>query len=424
MNKKEFVYYILNRLNEAGVDICVLSLNSTGEIDLSTDVDIISMNYPIKKVIKLIKEFARNAGWLLVNVFKHSGAGVQLYFYHSDEYISLDIYSKYWCNEKIRINFNRNFKTIKNNNYFIPTNESEFKYLLLKRLSKNSIEQKHYERLFALASNIKINNSDISYYLGEDKSRRIIEYLSNKKKLDPEIINVCFYSMKRKVFEKFTHLVLNIPRIINRILNPTGIFIVFIGPDGSGKSSLVEAFSDRIQVIFRNVYIFHWRPMFLPEMILGRNKFNNTNPHQFKEWTPIFSYIKFIYYLIDFILGYYIKILPAKIKSSAIIFDRYYYDFYFDLKRYRLKLPISLITFFNIIIPKPDLVFSIIADPAIIIRRKNELSLNILQKQNEIITKYFNNNKNSYIVHNDRTLDITLSELKIIILKYLEKKFK
>ena len=66
---------------------------------------------------------------------------------------------------------------------------------------------------------------------------------------------------------------------------------------------------------------------------------------------------------------------------SVLIFDRYFYDYIIDPVRCRIDLPKRLLEWWRLIIPEPDLVLCLGADPGIIHVRKPELPLDEVKRQ-------------------------------------------
>src|SRR5439155_20668624 len=66
-------------------------------------------------------------------------------------------------------------------------------------------------------------------------------------------------------------------RRIRRWLQPTGIFLVVLGPDGVGKSTLVEQLVEKLGPAFRRHRVFHFRPeLTKPQVETGLRV---TDPH-------------------------------------------------------------------------------------------------------------------------------------------------
>lgn len=163
-------------------------------------------------------------------------------------------------------------------------------------------------------------------------------------------------------------------------LNPNGVFIAVMGPDGSGKGTLIEAVKEDVEKLLgSNVLICHLRPHLLPSLgslLLGRIEDGSpvTNPHAKKPSSVFVSTLRVAYYTLDYMIGYWFLIRPhLGRKYIAVIFDRYYYDYLIDQKRFRVSLPRWIISFFKVFVPTPDAVIFLSADPETIFARKPEL---------------------------------------------------
>jgi len=157
-----------------------------------------------------------------------------------------------------------------------------------------------------------------------------------------------------------------------------GLCIAFFGPDGAGKSAVIEALKLAPGPPFSAVVQFHFRPMF------GRQEDRPpvTDPHAETPRSTLLSCAKLIYWLLDCWFGYFIAIRPARRCSRLVIFDRYYPDILVDPLRYRL--PASSLRFATWLVgfaPQPDLCVLLEAPAEVVQRRKNEVSLAESQRQ-------------------------------------------
>lgn len=169
---------------------------------------------------------------------------------------------------------------------------------------------------------------------------------------------------------------------------PNGIMVAVIGPDGSGKGTLIREVSDYLsKFLHLNIFPCHLRPDLLPSLgdPLGRHARTGepvANPHAKKPRGMLISVIHLAYYTVDYILGYWLRIRPRLgRKYIAAIFDRYFYDYFVDNFRFRISLPGPVIKFFGLFIPKPDVVILLSAEPEIIRRRKPELPVSEIRRQ-------------------------------------------
>lgn len=171
-------------------------------------------------------------------------------------------------------------------------------------------------------------------------------------------------------------------------MRPNGVTVAVIGPDGAGKGTLTETVSRYLsgQLHFSTV-VYHWRPGLLPSLrglLLGQKDDDGpvTNPHAKESSGLILSLLRLAYYTVDYVIGYWLLVRPyLGRKCIATIFDRYYYDYLIDPARYRISLPPWIVKALGMIVPRPNLVILLTADPEEIHNRKPELPLIEIQRQ-------------------------------------------
>jgi thymidylate kinase len=157
-----------------------------------------------------------------------------------------------------------------------------------------------------------------------------------------------------------------------------GLCIAFFGPDGIGKSAVIEAMKLAVGATFSSVVQFHFRPMF------GRREDRPPvlDPHAQTPRSLLISSVKLIYWLLDCWYGYFIAIRPARRRSGLVIFDRYYPDILVDPARYRLPASsLRIASWLAALAPRPDLYVLLDAPAEVVQRRKHEVSLPESQRQ-------------------------------------------
>lgn len=149
--------------------------------------------------------------------------------------------------------------------------------------------------------------------------------------------------------------------------------IAILGTDGSGKSTIISELKKEIN----NISYFHLRPRFFSNISqIGKPEAENhvvEDPHAAKPHRFPKSIISFFYYLLDYTLGYFINIFIKK-KDNLVVFDRYYYDYFVDKKRFRTSLSDRWFSFWELFIPKPKYVFYLDGTPELFLSRKREVS--------------------------------------------------
>lgn len=196
-----------------------------------------------------------------------------------------------------------------------------------------------------------------------------------------------------------------------------GFSIAFLGPDGSGKSTIISGLL-ATDFPFERTDYFHLKPLRQKE---GKEDTVVQDPHKFAPYSALKSYIKLIVFIIQYNYGWVSTINPLVNKSSLIIFDRYYDDLLVDHKRYRYGGSMSIAKWVSNMIPKPDLYFILTAESDIIYQRKQEVSITELKRQIKGYRDLVDGEQ--YIdINVSRTPQEIVSQIRGFILKNLNEK--
>mgnify|MGYP000044156023 CR=1 FL=1 len=155
--------------------------------------------------------------------------------------------------------------------------------------------------------------------------------------------------------------------------------IAFLGPDGSGKSSVIEGIRDKLNRMGIHQRLMHWRPYGLK----GREDLGIPvgDPHSAKPRGVFQSVAKLGMLWCDWWIPSLTVLLHARAKTSVVISDRYYNDLLADPVRYRYGASVRLARFVFRYFPKPDLVFVLTGTAEVIHPRKEEVTIDELRKQ-------------------------------------------
>ena len=219
-----------------------------------------------------------------------------------------------------------------------------------------------------------------------------------------------------------------------RIFQHPGYVIAVLGTDGSGKSTIIDAITPWLDEAFHNgVKYYHLRPNLLPDIavLLGKRTKDEchpavaSNPHIYKPSGFLGSISRLLYYLLDYSIGYFFKVWKQiALHSKVIIFDRYYYDYYFDAWRYLISLPYWILRIGEVFVPKPDIILCLGGDPEIIYSRKPETTLAEVTRQTEELKRFAARRSNAVWVDTTQPIENSILEVKRAILSTLSKRFK
>ena len=181
----------------------------------------------------------------------------------------------------------------------------------------------------------------------------------------------------------------------NYLCTNTGFVIGFTGPDGVGKTTVIEMLIERLGGVFRTAHSYmHFRPMLfgnLGEVAhsagLKREVDRNYNdPHRGKKVGVVNSLVRLAYYSVDYIVGYWLKVKSQIRITRLVVFDRYYTDVICDSRRSRIFLNYKFLYWFGrVFVPQLDYNVLLTASVETVLARKQELKREGIERINEKI---------------------------------------
>jgi thymidylate kinase len=191
-------------------------------------------------------------------------------------------------------------------------------------------------------------------------------------------------------------------------LRPRGLFVVFLGPDGSGKSSttdlLAEMLGAQSNVLpVHRVYLGSGTPLLPTRKLMRRVHASRRaqNREHVRDVRPR-RLRGALHVMADEIVRYWLQVWPRLSPHSIVLADRYAYDVL------RINNPTVRRRWFRrlatAIIPSPDIAFFLEGDPAAITARKHELTLAETIRQQEAYRELVG------LVPGFRSLDLTIRD--------------
>lgn len=437
MTKTDCLKNLFQYFYNENIGYCVVGDSSELPKVIPSDIDIVIDSNSFVSILILMKNFAKQHDLWITQCLKHEC--VAYYFTiswksKSGEMLSInpDICSSYYRNGRKYLDADELINSCieavgykgELKGFNIPAPCAEFSYYFAKKIDKGELTSKHVTHLKdqwrsdPAGSSMKIHRlfpCDISDEIVELIStgnwssivQRIEKYRNSLHSHNTIKINDRLRDVKRK---------------IGRIFNPTGLCVVFLGPDGSGKSSVIDEVLPVIEPLYRKKKYIHLRPK------LGYNDSRSsgqvTNPHAQEPRSIAVSLLKIIYFFFDYTFGYFLKIRPMLVRSTCVVFDRYYYDLLVDPRRYRYGAPMSFASLVGKLIPKPDLIILLDAPADVLQKRKQEVPYQESSRQRDEYLKLVQIMDNGVVIDASQPLDKVASDVVETIIEKMASKTK
>ena len=390
------------------------------EASTENDVDILFRKQDFLVIEELLKTFCNLNGFKIVQIYHQEVYAKNVFLYNPEnqKILNLDIYGLFHRNHVVYFSEDEIFN---NKTFYKGINilaiHQEFFHYFLKKITKGDLEENVFLYLKMLLLKDEVNCTKVleSHLVKTDEkikeafltdaiaaiNQNKKAILSDLKKGKPGLI----YWIKDKI------------RILKRILNPTGISIAFLGPDGSGKTTIINGLVNS-NLPFRQTNYFHLKPIENSDKKITVT----SDPHKFKPYNKLKSFVKLCYFFYQYNFGWLKNIIALKVRSSLIIFDRYYDDLIADNRRYRYGGGDFFAKFFRLLIKKPALYFILVTDAKTIYERKQEVAFSELERQ---VEKYRSlaDNKRYFEIDVSKTPDLIVKDVHSILMKKMHERY-
>lgn len=353
-----------------------------GKIE-NNSIDIISFDFIFHLHVKGIKLFETN------KILKEREFNGKIYHVRKD----IEFLSKYIYNKVFNAQFPSKYNKLKNEAISKYSNEINETITSLFGPNIVSIEDVEQNKSYILQK----------YFIQNCKKKNLLGYYSD---------NICYYITQ-----------------LHRLIKPNGISIAFTGPDGVGKTTVINKIIDYITPV-TSTTLFHHRPSLFGNLSnvahqAGLKKEvddDYTNPHRGKRNNIISSLVRLLYYSLDYILGFQAKVRKSLSCGEVVIFDRYYSDIIVDAKRSSIFLSHKFLYWFgNLFIPSLNYNILLTARSETILARKRELDKEGIRSINKKID-YLADKKGYKKILNEQTPEVAIAEILNYIFDNQDKK--
>ena len=374
-------------LEDAGIDYCLLGRVDDFPAIIESDIDFVVGQHDLARLPKLVFDVAARCCASVVQCLQHEvGAsyfviahriGSRMAYLHPDASGDYRRGGRLWMTaERLLAGRFRH-----GHGFWVPAPADAFLYYLIKRIDKNILESVHFDYLIRrLAEERESCAAALRERFGDGLARGVLDALASN---DCRGLTDRLPELRRRMHatsrqesraERARVAAGELRRRAGRVVRPTGLVVGFLGPDGAGKSTLIQALTRELAPAFRRTSYFHLRTSVLLRRSESQGGGAVTAPHGQTPRGRLASLVKLFALAAEYVAGYAAVVLPMKIRSSLVIFDRYFHDLQADPLRYRWQGAPWLSRATGRLLPEPDVWIILDAPSAVLLARKAEVS--------------------------------------------------
>jgi thymidylate kinase len=210
-----------------------------------------------------------------------------------------------------------------------------------------------------------------------------------------------------------------IRRVVEYIRPSTGLHVVMLGPDGVGKSTVVEVLQRDLAPAFCGIEYGTFAPALLPHKPPPDG---GGQPHAKPPRSLPASIIKALWWIVYYSLGYHFTTRPILGRGGLALNHRYCVDAIVDRRRYRYNGPDWLLTLAWRLARKPDLVFLLDAPPEVVQARKKEVAFEETVRQRDAYRKLVEPMVNGHVIDSTQPVADVAGDVERVIVHFMAER--
>jgi thymidylate kinase len=424
--------HVFETLDRAGIPYCVLHGYEGYPERIKSDVDcLISAEIGPGQLGALLHE---NRAGLGADLVRQRGYHVVLGTRKPDGspcFLDLDMSVHYELNGRFFYTGDEILASRRRHKQFwVPAARMEFGCYLVRKIAKGSLDEEQGRRLSSLYREDATGcQEQIGRFWAGGSAELIASAASSgnwapvRHCLGPLGAELLRGVTRRHPFRTFGSWLAGLAGRVRRGCRPdAGLHVVFLGPDGAGKSSVIRAVSQGVAGAFAGTRCYTFPPA-LMRRLLCRPPGPESLPHALPPRSFLGSMIRALsYWLAYYSLGYYLTAHLALARSNLVLHDRHLVDALVDPRRYRYGGPAWVLRLIWRLVPKPDLVILLDAPPEVLHARKQEVPLPEIARQQRAYWSLVTRMGNGHVVDADRPLEQVVEDINDLILGHLTRR--
>lgn len=423
---------LVDVFEEAGVPYCILAGYDGLPEDIASDIDFMIDPEWAQHLPVLLQIIAARSGAHMVQCIHHETTATYfalarlqdggISYLHPDSSTDYRRSGRLWLNAAPVLEARRRHR----NGFWVPSPADAFAYYLIKKIDKGALNEKQGAELSLRYAEDAPGCEDALRRMFFAGSARAITGAARGG--DWRAISLTLPRLgeelqqrigAERLRDRIRQWAADLRRVAGRFVQPTGLSIAFLGADGAGKSTLIRRVTEELGESFRQVRYCHLRPGVLPARN-GTGGAPVVDPHGRPLRGAAASVAKLLHFWADYVIGGFVWLYPLRVRSTLVIFDRYYHDLLADPRRYRYGASLKLARWLGLAVPQPDLCFVLDVPAEVLQARKQEVPFAESRRQREAYIETAACLRGARVIDASRPIDEVVARTLEEVIVYLE----
>lgn len=415
MTPAELFLRCFAELERRGIPSVVLHSYESFPEQVASDVDCCVPDDRLAKALACIRETAERSGWALTQILQHEIWAFYLVLANPavpEQWLKLDVCSHYgregrrFLQDTELLHGRRPWR-----GFFIPCPSSECLYVWTKALAKDKDPQPLVTRLRELGQLELERTQALFGRVFGPQAGQWSEWLEQP----PAEWQTLRKQLRQRNRPGLSQALREWGRRLRRIRHPTGLTLAFLGPDGAGKSTVIARLHPLLEPHFRRQLQVH----FIRRPGAKADGGPVTEPHARPPRSPPASWAKILFYFVCAWLDWWVRLWPARVRSTCILCDRTFDDLLVDPRRYRVQRCGALVGLLRRWLPQPDVTFVLDAPTAVIQQRKVEVDAAETERQRAVLRELAAHDSRWQVVSTDTAPETVARTVATRVIEFL-----